>query len=233
MKNNKSNSKLKIVLVCITPILLFIAYKVFSIFVWQVAVAERELLKYANEIHGQDEAIVCEYDWYNGRYVATNNPGFVLDYRRQNRTIHDESFGLKESEKASLGYKALIRDMPDSVSFPEDVTVWTEISADDYNLKAQRLYLLGVYNTKGLSEQESLSMPAKITMEIVDGLGKDFNFTGIQTIYFDKNGMFEISLPADSFEAISMEKLLDHIDEKSADDHPETYIHWLKENHFI
>lgn len=233
MNNKKTNTKLKIALGCIAIMLLFAAYKMFSIFIWEVGVAERELSKYAKEILKLDEEIVCEYDWYNDRYMATNNLGFTLDYRRQNKTIHDESFSQKEIEKASRDYNALIVNMPDNLTLPKDIMVWTEISADNYNVKAQRLYILEIYNIEDISEQESLLRPANIAMDIISGLGENYNFTGIQAIYFDKNGMFEISFPADSFEAITIEKLLGYTKQKPTAERPETYTNWLEENNYL
>ena len=229
MIDRKFSETRKIVLACIILILIFAAFKVFSILVWQVGIAERELSKYAKEMLGQDVAIECEYDWYNDRYIVTNGLGFVLDYRRQNKTIHDEVFSQMESEKVSRDYKALLANMSDNLLFPEHITVWTEVSVNDYELKSQRLYLLGVYNDETIPEEESRLMPAKIAMDVISGLGKDSNFTGIQAIYFDKNGMFEISFPADSFEAISKEKLIDNTKLKPAKEYPETYINWLQE----
>lgn len=217
---------------CIVIVLLLITYKIFSIFVAQVGLAERALTKYANEILDIDEKIICKYDWYNDRYNATNNLGFALDYRRQNKTIHDGNLSQKENEKASKAYKDLVINSGENLVFPIDITVWTEISASNYDIKTQRLYLLGIYNSEDISEKDSISRATNIVMDTIKGLGEDYNFTGIQAIYFDKNGMFEISFPADSFKAIDTKKLLSKTKQKGKSEYPETYINWLKENNF-
>ena len=233
MKNKKVSTKRKIVISCIAIILLFIAYQTASVFVWGVKTAERELSKYAKEVLKVNEKIECQYDWYNNRYLAINKLKFTLDYRKQNNTIFDGAFSQKEDEKANYDYNNLIANMPDNLTLPANIMVWTEISADNYNVKAQRLYLLSVFNTEDISEQDSLLKPANIVMDVISELGESYNFTGIQVIYYDKNGMFEIVFPADSFERITVEKLLGNTKQIPTARYPETYINWLLENNFV
>ena len=233
MKNKKASTKGKVLISCIAIIILFIVYQVFSIFIWGVKIAEKELSKYAKEVLKLNEKIECRYDWYNDRYAAINKLGFILDYRRQNKTIHDESFSQIESEKASYDYNALIMSMPDNLSLPKNITVWTEISADNYNAKAQRLYLLSIFNSEDISEQDSLLKPADIAMYVISELGESYNFTGIQAIYFDKNGMFEMIIPAGSLEPLTVEKLLKNTKQIQADRYPKDYKNWLVENNFV
>ncbi len=233
MKNKKVSTKRKIVLSCIAIILLFIVYQILSVFIWGVSIAERELSKYAKEVLKLNEKIECRYDWYNNRYAALNELGFTLDYRKQNNTILDETFSQKESEKANYDYNALIAKMPDNLTLPTNIMVWTEISADNYNVKAQRLYLLSIFNTEDISEQDSLLMPADIAMDVISELGESYNFTGIQAIYFDKNGQFEIVIPTGSLEPITVEKLLKNTKQIPADKYPEDYLNWLVENNLV
>lgn len=233
MKDKNVSTKIRIILSCIAIILLFIVYQIFSVFIWGVNVAERKLSEYAKEILKLNEKIECRYDWYNDRYAALNELGFILDYRRRNNTIHDEAFSQKEDEKANYDYNAMIAKMPNNLTLPANIMVWTEISADNYNDKAQRLYLLGISNTEDISEQDSLLKPANIAMDIISELGEGYNFTGIQVIYFDKNGMFEIAFPADSFETITIEKLSGNTKQIPTAKYPETYVNWLVENNFI
>lgn len=213
-------------------ILLVFLYLVGSVYLWGVYVAEKELSKYATEVLGLQEEIICKYDWYNDRYIATNLLNFTLDYRRDTHTIHDESFSLSESSKVNNDYIALIQNMPDYLTFPPNITIWTEINADDYTIKSQRLYLLGVFNTENLSEAESLERPANIAMKVIEQLGENYNYTGIQVVYYDKNGCFEISFPADSFVPITVEKLLKHTKQVEIGKHSEQYDRWLDENSF-
>lgn len=232
MKSKKTSTKRKIAFSCIAIILFFIACQIFSVFILGVGIAERKLSEYAKEVLKLNEKIECQYDWYNNRYFATNELGFILDYRRQNNTILDESFSQKESEKANYNYNALIGRMPDNLTLPPNIMVWTEISADNYNLKAQRLYLLGIFNTEDISEQDSFQKPADIAMDIILQLGESYNFTGIQAIYFDKNGMFEIVIPARSLEPMTAKILLGNTKQAPTARHPEHYTAWLAENNF-
>lgn len=230
MKTKKVTTIGKIVLSCIAIILVFTAYQIGSVSIYGVAIAEKELSKYAKEELKLNEQIDCKYDWRDDKYLARNNLGFALEYRRQNNTIYNELSSQKELEKASTDYHVLIGKMPDHLTFPKYITVWTEISAEDYDTKAQRLYILGIYNTKDISKQDSLLRPAYIVMDVISELGESYNFTGVQAIYFDKNGQFEIVFPADSFEPITVEKLLSHTTQTPKEEYPEHYINWLAEN---
>lgn len=232
MKKNDVSTRRRIGLGLIVIILLLIVYQIFSVFIWGLSTAEKELSKYAKEVLEFNEEIECQFDWYNDRYVALNYLDHTLDYRRQNKTIYDGAFSQKEEEKANYDYGTLTKKMPDHLSLPSNITVWTEISVDDYDAKVQRLYLLSIFNTEDISEEASLLEPASIAMKVVSGLGENYNFTGIQVVYFDKNGMFEIAFPADSFERVTMEKLLVRTKQISVDKYPESYVNWLIENKF-
>lgn len=229
MKSQKG-VKAKILIVLLSAILLFTLYFIGSIYIWGASVAKRELTKYATEILGLQETIECKYDWYNDRYVATHALDFTLDYCRNHGTIHNESFSQQENERLQGDYNKLVGTMPESITLPDYVSVWTEISSKNYEMKAQRLYLLGIYNTENLSEEDSLKMPASIAMDVIEQLGDHYNFTGIQVVYCDKNGMFEIAFPADSFAPITVDKLFSYTEPIPSDDYTESYKNWFVEN---
>lgn len=226
----KINTKTNIAVAFVSVILLFILYGIGSVYIWGVQLAERELTKYSAEILGLQEEIHCRYDWHNNRYSAINALDFTLDYRRDHDAIHDESFAQQENERLQGDYSKFVGTMNEKITLPRHVAVWTEISSKNYELKAQRLYLLGIYNTENLSREDSLKMPASIAMNIIEQLGGDYNFTGIQATYCDKNGMFEIAFPADSFVPITQDKLCGHTHQIPEDDYPESYKNWLAEN---
>ncbi|MGE4354126.1 MAG: hypothetical protein AB7D36_08590 [Oscillospiraceae bacterium] len=230
MKIKKDMIKKKIIFSFIAILAVLVLYQIGSIYIWGKHIAERELSHYAKEVLNLQDKIICEYDWYNDRYLASNNLGFVLDYRRQRNTLHDEDLNQKENEQAREDYTTIIGNMPDNLIFPKNIDIWTEISAENYKIKSQRLYLLGVYNTENLTEQDSFLMPAKITMDVIEQLGENYNFTGIQTIYFDENGMYEIAFPADSFEKLTQEKLSNHTKQIAVEEYPEDYVNWLAAN---
>lgn len=215
----------------IVILLLLLTYQVLSIFVWGVTIGERELNKYAHKSLGLDERIECRYEMYNNRYYALNDLGFTLDYRKDTKTIYNEAFSQEENEKASSDYKALLGKMPDNLDLPSDIMVWTEISTKNYDVKSQRLYLLSVFNEENISEKDSFQKPAQVAMDVIAGLGEIYNITGIQIIYFDKNGMFEIAIPSGLLEPLTMEKLLANTKERPEDRYPEDYKKWLVDNH--
>ena len=209
-----------------------IFYKMSFLPVIGTQIAEQKLSRYAKDSWRLSQEIKCRYDWYNGRYLATNDLGFSLDYRLTLNMIHDEALGQEESAAATQAYHALVGKIPSHLTLPKDISVFTAISADDYNLKAQRLYLLGVLNNETLSETESLGAPARIAMDFISQLGDGYNFTGIQMSYGDQNGMYEIKIRADTLEPLSEEKLIKHTTKLSKDQFSERYLEWLEENNF-
>ena len=67
MKKEKASTRRRIGLGLIVIILLLIVYQIFSVFIWGLSIAEKELSKYAKEVLGFNEEIECQYDWYNDK----------------------------------------------------------------------------------------------------------------------------------------------------------------------
>ena len=137
---------------------------------------------------------------------------------------------IEINNNTNNNYQAIIKDFPSNLEFPDIISVWTSINADDYTIKAQKLYLLGIYNTDSLSKEESIKMPASIANNFMELMGRDYNFTGIQLLYADKNGMYEISVPANSFDTLEYEKLLVYTKKYPEEKLPLDYQEWLKNN---
>ena len=229
MKFSKNKNPFKLIVFCSfivsIVVLLSVLFRLGYIPVLGNIIAEKKISNYANT-----QITNSKFDWKNSRYVSTLENGYNLSYKLQHNTIHDEQMSTEVNNVALNDYQSIIEKLPSNLEFPESISVWTSINADDYTKKAQRLYLLGIYNTYSLSEEESLKIPANIAQNIISLMGKEYNFTGIQLIYADKNGIYEISIPANTFDAIEYEKLLENTKKYSEQKLPLDYLEWLKKH---
>lgn len=185
-------------------------------------IAEKKLSNYATIQKGNTQKVETKYDWYNAKYQSVKGN---LSYRLQKNTIYDENVSEKVSLSAETQYNIIKGEFPQNLSFPKGITVWTEFDADDYSIKSQRLYLLGVYNTADISEEESEKMCATIADKFINLMDEDYNFTGIQIIYCDKNGVYESSISANGFKKLEYDEILSKTEKE--DRLPEDYLEWL------
>ena len=106
--------------------------------------------------------------------------------------------------------------------------MWSTVNADNYAQTAERLYLLGVYNTADLSDGESEKMPAAIATDFIARMGDKYNVIGIQLIYADKNGMYDIEIRADTFQPLEYEQMLAATKKRPEKELPENYLEWRR-----
>lgn len=219
-----------ILLIILMLIIIPLLYKIGYLPIVGKAIAGKKLSVYVDNTQMQiNRPIKVKYDWYNNRYVCSN-PSLSLSYHLQNNSIHDGIANQQVNDKLIEDYKEIAGQFPPNITLPEHVFIWSTINADDYNIKAQRLYILEVYNTESLSESESIRMPAKIATDFIGYLDETYNITGIQLIYGDKNGMYDIEIRADSFHALEYEKLLKSTKKRSENELPLSYYEWLESN---
>lgn len=191
------------------------------------AIAEKKLTEYVHTQQENPQLIKPRFDWYDGKYVYVSNNGQSYSYRLQNNSIHDEEFNEQVNLEANSDYEEVVEQFPSNLEFPNGISVWTTVNADDYTIKAQRLYLLGIYNTEDLTEEESKRMAGRIAEDFCELMGAGYNFTGIQLNYADKNGMYEIAISADTFDALVDRELFQHTRKFSEDQLPLDYLEWL------
>ncbi|HKM39488.1 MAG TPA: hypothetical protein VJ036_04380 [bacterium] len=188
-------------------------------------IAKNKLTAYA-QIQGWDrDQVQVQYDWYNGSYVGSFGDR-QLSYKLQNNAIYDEEANTRENAALEELYAPIRDQFPNTVTFPEHAFLWSMVNADDYTSRAQRLYLLGVYNTAAMTADESTKMPAAIAMEFIVGMGDNFNITGIQLIYADRNGMYDIEIRGDTFQPLEYEQLLAATKKRPEERLPESYREW-------
>jgi hypothetical protein len=80
---------------------------------------------------------------------------------------------------------------------------------------------------ENISEEESEKMPAIITQEFINLMSEDYNFTGIQIIYYDKNGGYTIEISADTFKKLEYQDMLEKIRKIQEERLGEEYFDWL------
>ncbi|WP_294363252.1 hypothetical protein [uncultured Clostridium sp.] len=168
-------------------------------------IAEKKLSNYSTIQKGNTQKVETKYDWYNTKYQSVKGK---LTYRLKKNTIFDEKFSKEVNLVASKQYSKIKGEFSENLSFPSDIYIWTELNADDYSLKSQRLYLLSVYNTEDISEENSEKMCATIADKFIDLMGEDYNFTEIQIIYYDKNGGYESAISSNGFKKLEYDKIL-------------------------
>lgn len=185
-------------------------------------IAEKKLSNYITIQNGNVQKVATKYDWYNAKYRSSTGD---LSYRLQNNTIFDEKVSREVNSLVSKQYSKIKGEFSENLSFLSEIDVWTELNADDYSLKSQRLYLLGVYNTEDISEEESKKMCASIADKFINLMGEDYNFTGIQIIYYDKNGAYESAISSNGFKKLEYDEILSKT--KKVNRLPEDYLDWL------
>lgn len=222
----KINIRKHIIKLCILiSILAVLSYFMYSIGYLPIIgniIAEKKLSDYATIQKGNVQKVETKYDWYNAKYQSFRRS---LSYRLQNNTIFDEKVSREVNLLASKQYSKIKGEFSENLSFPSGIDVWTELNADDYSLKSQRLYLLGVYNTEDISEEESEKMCAIIADKFINLMGEDYNFTGIQIIYYDKNGGYESAISSNRFKKLEYDEILSKTEK--VDRLPEDYLDWL------
>jgi hypothetical protein len=192
-------------------------------------IAENKLNAYAKAQMQSETAIQVYYDWYNGRYIGSADFEQVLAYRLQNNSIYDGIKADQVNNELIASYKDIIGRFPKNHIFPQHIMIWSTINADDYNLQAERLYILELYNNNDLTETESEKMPAKIATDFIEYMGENYNITGIQFIYADINGMYDIEIRADSYKPLKYEQLLKATKKRTDKELPLSYYKWLEE----
>ena len=195
-------------------------------------IAEKKLEAYASARLDRTDPVRVKYDWYNGIYYCSSYKQPVLRYQLRNNTIFDGDINEKVNTKTEELYKSITDEFPSNIEFPKAIFAWTTISADDYEVLAQRLYLLEVYNTADLMREESREMPARIGLDFISCLGDDYYITGIQLIYGDRNGMYEIAISPDTFKALEYKQMIKATKERTGRELPESYFKWMEKNGF-
>ncbi len=163
-------------------------------------IARHKVYDYEKSVYGTTQPIdEIVYNLVTSNYIVKfKNKNFKLRYDPYKNMLTDELFQDKVIKKLSSDYREVIEFFPNTIEFPKS-HIFTRIIAngeyDDIdNLKvSQKLYLLGIVNRDAnISIEESMRKPAEITTEVIRGLGNNYNITGVQVIYIDINGVFEI-----------------------------------------
>lgn len=193
-------------------------------------IAEKKLTQYSSTVNSTTNKVETRYDWYNIKYQSINDDKSNFSYKLQNNSIYDETINTKSNLLAQKEYTAIKGHFSENLNFPSNITVWTELSGDDYSIKSQRLYLLGIYNLENISKEDSLKMPSTIAKEFINLMGEDYNFTSIQLIYYDKNGGYTIEISSDNFKKLEYEDMLKKTRKMQEKELGEEYFNWLSKS---
>ncbi len=190
--------------------------------------AENKLNAYVQEQGYGVGSLHVQYDLCNDRYDCRLDNGNHLSYRLHNNTIHDEEVNALLNAQLREEYRDIISQFPPNLLFPEHILIWSTVNADNYAEKAERLYLLGIYNTASLTGGQSENLPAAIATDFIARMEDKYNITGIQLIYADRNGMYNIEIRADTFSPLEYEQLMAATKKWPEERLPEDYLEWLR-----
>jgi len=164
--------------------------------------AAKEMSKYK-----QEPAIRTRYDIMNFQYISNFADGSELELRPHYKRIIDNNLSEKIDKGFREIYPELVKEFSENLAFPSGSFIITSVDISDNDLLFHLVYLLGVENKEEITKEESIKMPARIAMQFVEKMGKDFNVTGIQMLYSDQNGSYEIWISHYTSEPISYDKL--------------------------
>lgn len=223
----------KIILIVLTVLILLVGIFLFSGMGYIPLIgrvkAENKLSAYVQKQGYRADRLYVKYDWYNNVYVCRLDDKTLLSYRLQNNSIHDEKINKQVNEQLQQSHQDIVSQFPTNLIFPESIFLWSTVKADNYTEKAERLYLLGVFNTADLPVSESEKMPAAIATDFIARMGDEYNITGIQLIYADRNGMYDIEIRADSFRPLEEGQLLVATKKRPEERLPEDYLEWRQD----
>lgn len=225
MKTKKVHRTPRYIALIILGCLIFIFYKIGYIPVIGNIVAAKSLSKYATTLKGSPVKINTSYDWYNSKYVDLKNNFSGLSYELTRHQIHDESLSDWNNLAAKQKYQTIQSSFSSNLQFPSSIDVWTDINAMNYSKKYQKFYLLSIYNTDKLSEEESQRMPATIAQQFINLMGIDYNFTSTQLIYCDSNGCYTIE--SNGSKKLDYKYLLKKTRKMKPEELSTEYLDWL------
>lgn len=173
----------------------------------------------------------ASFNIVNGSYdtqLSIGEGSYRLSYDFSNHSIYDLYMIEQQNAEENRAFEAVKPHLPSNLTFPAGINLFSGINPEDYTQIKQRLYLTGIYNSEDIAEKDSKRMPAAITMQIIDLLGKQYNITAVQVIYYDQNGGYTIEIGlTNSYTPVTKEQLLSHTKKMDSSRLGENYTKWL------
>ena len=178
--------------------------------------------KYVMAQYGEELKYPCRYDLYNGHYTGEMAEGSSIIYSIRSNTMADHRLSGKVHRRAARDYE-LYDGLPPNIEKSGSPYISVSFKANDWEEKFYGLQM-GVYNTEKISEQDSPKRAAETAAYIMGDLWPDYNFTSVQFIYHDINGVYEVN--CSDIKGLTLEKMLENVSKKPADMQGELYEQW-------
>lgn len=194
----------KIILMSILVLFCFILMSGVSLFFgppFGKVIAKNKVSDYIVTMYSSSSSIdKIVYNFKNRCYhVSLNDHTIEIRYDPFKNTLYDTMYQEKILTELKAEMKDIARTFPETIELPAGHMFTGIIANGKYNAATnkirvrQKLYLLGITNWDyETTMEESMKNPAKITESIIEQLGDKYNITGVQIVYRDINGVFEI-----------------------------------------
>lgn len=205
MSKKVFSQRLKVIIVMILCFIGLFIYSLFNGPPFGGILAKSKILNYASAMYGNVQVVrKVKYNFkdqcYHAKVSGENNQTIKeIKYNLFENMLVDEFLTERISTQFNSDFSVDKEFFGDTIEIPKG-HIFTAIDAtnkytgriDDLNL-TQRLYITGIINSDvSITAEESIKKPAEITRKIIDELGNKYNITGVQIIYTDVNGVFEI-----------------------------------------
>ncbi len=175
--------------------------------------------------------IKAKYDLKGNYYYheLENGDKIICDFNR--KTLHDSSLWKSSYNEVNKKYSSIENSLNLDIILPKTIDIYSEFSLDDFNVKKEKLYILGIKDKRELSDQKSKEKIVDITMQIIECLGKKYHITDLQLSYANLSGYYEVYIDSyDSFIPINKKDVMNHIIKIEEEQWAEDYKKWRKEN---
>ncbi|MCA1057530.1 hypothetical protein LCL96_01190 [Rossellomorea aquimaris] len=200
----------KMSMILIFSILLLSIYSIFKGIPFGSYIAKAKITEYVEQVYRFNEGIPKpQFTIVNSTYdVFLPELGSRFSYDLSHNLIIDEKLVNEMDNEFQGDYNKFKHSFGDSIELP-DASLFSSVLANGKYSKEitlyQKMYLLGMINREKIDPEDSSKMPAKLTKDIIDRLGENYNITSLQVLYTDLNGQYEITL--DDKKSISMKTL--------------------------
>lgn len=200
----------KIVLTLISSFLLIFIYSLFNGIPFGSYIAKGKITDYVEQVYGFNESVPKpQFNFKESAYnVYLPQLGNEFSYDHSNNLIIDTKLVGNINFQFQIDYGKIKKSFVENIELPNAFLYSSVLANGEYSKNTtlyQKIYLSGIINREKIAPEDSITMPAKLTKEIIDSLGERYNITSLQVLYTDLNGLYEITL--DDKKSISIETL--------------------------
>lgn len=155
-------------------------------------IANEKIEHYKSEVYRANDIENTRYNPKSGMYETIDimNQVYHVSYNLTDNYLRDEYQINLWNDQLKLDFEKVKTQMPKNIRL-DSPSISGYIDENEYSNITQRMYL-SIYNEEHLTVEESEKKAAELTMSFIDLLGDQYNITGVQIWYFDRNGGYTI-----------------------------------------